>query len=226
VVRERDKHESYGQAEFPLYKTDREIAPLVGVGEEKWRALARVWEREGFPLRDTEVANKRYWPACRAWLDAHNGLTTTLPGEPVGGDSDGKENWGEPGGPGQAMSARAYRVEPRLLTKRQAALFLGVSVGTFDQVCDAPPVELAPGRKALQRYYIRDLEQWIVERKDPAESAADPDMLLERLGSSTRRAFGLTPEHEESAAALLADRILNRPKRRQPPQARRPNRTR
>ena len=61
-----------------LYRTDEEIAPLVGVGIDKWRALVLVWERTGFPKRDPQVKNKRYWPACRACLDRRNGLSSGI----------------------------------------------------------------------------------------------------------------------------------------------------
>lgn len=89
----------YGAAEYPLYKTDREIAPLIGVGEEKWRALARAWEGGGLPARDPEFGNKRFWPAVVAWLYARNGLGPSL-GMSVATDSgrDGQEHWGAPDG--------------------------------------------------------------------------------------------------------------------------------
>jgi hypothetical protein len=77
--------------DYPLYKTDTEIAELVGVGEKKWRANARVLEKSGLPAGDPLFAGRRYWPAVKAFLDRRNGL---------GGASalvtDGEENWDEP----------------------------------------------------------------------------------------------------------------------------------
>lgn len=58
----------------PLYMTDGEIAGLVGVGVDRWRANATVLERSGLPRRDPLFANKRYWPAVKAFLDRRNGL--------------------------------------------------------------------------------------------------------------------------------------------------------
>jgi hypothetical protein len=57
-----------------LYKTDTEIAELVGVGEKKWRANARVLEKSGLPAGDPLFAGRRYWPAVKAFLDRRNGL--------------------------------------------------------------------------------------------------------------------------------------------------------
>ena len=73
----------------PLYKTDAEVSELVGVGRDKFGALAKAWEKSGFPKRDP-VVGKRYWPACRAWLDRRNGLATTAA---TGLAPDGDEHW-------------------------------------------------------------------------------------------------------------------------------------
>lgn len=77
----------------PLYLSDAEIARRVGVGEDTWRSAVRALEREraGFPPRDRLFGGKRYWPAVKAALDAHNGI---MPASAAGGFApDGQENW-------------------------------------------------------------------------------------------------------------------------------------
>lgn len=76
-----------------LFKTEAEIAHLVGIGEKRWTATARVLEREGLPQRDPQFSNRRYWPAVRAFLDRRAGLRQDdIPAVP-----DGEENWNEEG---------------------------------------------------------------------------------------------------------------------------------
>jgi hypothetical protein len=53
-------------------------------------------------------------------------------------------------------------IAPRLLTRQQAAAFIGVSEPTFMIVCPIRPIALGPGKR-LERYDIRALEQWIDE---------------------------------------------------------------
>lgn len=74
-----------------LYKTDREIARLVGVGEKRWRANAVVLERAGLPKRDPLFSDRRYWPAVKAFLDRRAGLDADSPAIAP----DGAENWEE-----------------------------------------------------------------------------------------------------------------------------------
>ena len=56
-----------------LYKSEAEIAKLVGVPIEQWRAMASVWDRQGLPPIDLQT-DKRYWPAVKAFLDRRHGL--------------------------------------------------------------------------------------------------------------------------------------------------------
>lgn len=82
-----------------LYKTDEEIARLVGVGVDKWRANARVLERQGLPLRDPLFCERRYWPSVRAFLDRRNGL--------------------HPGNEPQTRTWKEYFDEPRTSTPQE-----------------------------------------------------------------------------------------------------------
>lgn len=72
----------------PLFKTEAEIAALLGVSLELWRATARVLEKSGLPLGDPLFAGRRYWPAVRAYLDRRSGLGARLPHR----QPDGEEN--------------------------------------------------------------------------------------------------------------------------------------
>lgn len=78
--------------ELPLYKTDAEVAQLIGVGRDKFGSVAKVWERSGFPKRDVAVG-KRYWPAVKAWLDRRNGLGASYPAVARPLAPDGEEHW-------------------------------------------------------------------------------------------------------------------------------------
>ena len=53
---------------------------------------------------------------------------------------------------------------PRLLKKQQAAAYCGVSVSTFAAVCPVTPIALGVGKR-LERYDIRDLDDWIERLK-------------------------------------------------------------
>jgi predicted DNA-binding transcriptional regulator AlpA len=80
------------------------------------------------------------------------------------------------------VSARTYDVEPRLLTKRQAAQFCGMSIPSFDRFCDVRPIQYG---KRLKLYYSKDLTEWI-ERNRAVAASSDPESLLERLGRGGR----------------------------------------
>ena len=61
-----------------------------------------------------------------------------------------------------AQPRRSLNVAPRLLTRQQAAAFIGVSEPTFLVVCPIRPIALGPGKR-LERYDIRALDSWIDE---------------------------------------------------------------
>ena len=82
-------HEPEASLDRGLYKTEIEIARLLGVGEKRWRATARVLERAGLPLGDPLFAGRRYWPAVKAFLDRRHGLSSTSSSL----QPDGEENF-------------------------------------------------------------------------------------------------------------------------------------
>ena len=93
-----------------LFPCEAEVARRLSQSEKRWRALARVLEREGLPKIDP-IMGARYWPAVRAYSDARYGVREAgrlpdgdrvrggvriragkgiivIPGPP-----DGEENW-------------------------------------------------------------------------------------------------------------------------------------
>lgn len=70
-----------------LYKTEAEIARLVGVPLREWASAALVLERKGLPLQDPQFGDRRYWPAVKAFLDRRAGLAqNAAPLAPDGGE--------------------------------------------------------------------------------------------------------------------------------------------
>lgn len=76
-------------SDFPLYKSERQVAAMVGVGFDKWKAIASTLEKEGFPRRNP-LTGKRYWPRIKEFLDRLEGV-----GQGAGPyvRQTGKENW-------------------------------------------------------------------------------------------------------------------------------------
>jgi hypothetical protein len=72
--------------------TEAQIAERVGIPLDEWQAAVPALEKSGFPRPESLFKNRRYWPACRAFLDRRYGL-----GEKVGAGLpalDGEEQWG------------------------------------------------------------------------------------------------------------------------------------
>lgn len=65
--------------EAPLYKSDPEIAKLVGLPIGEWRVTAAALERQGLPLPDPMFGGKRYWPSVRLYLDRRAGIARQSP---------------------------------------------------------------------------------------------------------------------------------------------------
>ncbi|KTQ85103.1 hypothetical protein NS365_04710 [Aureimonas ureilytica] len=80
------------RAQDKLFLDDKEIAARLGVRAAMFPSIAQVLEKDGFPRRDPLFEDKRYWPACRSYLDRRQGVRQdddgALPLNP-----DGKENW-------------------------------------------------------------------------------------------------------------------------------------
>lgn len=66
LEREKDK----------LYLNDAELIRRLGVPEKSLRPLLPALESKyGFPKKSAFFGDRRYWPAVKAWLDRHEGLT-------------------------------------------------------------------------------------------------------------------------------------------------------
>jgi len=66
IEREKDK----------LYLLDSELIRRIGVPEKVMRSMLPTLEsKHGFPRKQPYFGGRRYWPAVKAWLDKHNGLT-------------------------------------------------------------------------------------------------------------------------------------------------------
>ena len=74
---------------------------------------------------------------------------------------------------------KAKLIAPRLLSKRQAAAFCGMSIESFSGNCDVMPIRVQPGLRGL-RYDIEDLADWIERKKTSSE--VQPLDLIEALG--------------------------------------------
>lgn len=68
-------------------------------------------------------------------------------------------------------------VQPRMMSMRQAADYIGIPLKRFTRICSVRPVALSDGD---ERYDIRDLDQWLDHLK---AGHADPDNeIVGRLG--------------------------------------------
>jgi hypothetical protein len=68
---------------LPLFASDAEIgAALLGAKRaSEWKALAPLYERQGFPKIDP-VMGGRYVPAIKAFFDKQYGVATLVPAAP------------------------------------------------------------------------------------------------------------------------------------------------
>ncbi|MGI3900542.1 MAG: helix-turn-helix transcriptional regulator [Janthinobacterium lividum] len=58
------------------------------------------------------------------------------------------------------MGLPRLEIQPRLLTRQQAAAYCGVSVPTFNAHCPVVPLAMGPGKR-LERFDVRALDEWI-----------------------------------------------------------------
>jgi hypothetical protein len=77
---------------LPLFASDAEIgAALLGSKRaSEWKALAPLYERQGFPKIDP-IMGGRYVPAIMAFFDKQYGIATLVPAAPDG--IDRPETW-------------------------------------------------------------------------------------------------------------------------------------
>ncbi|WP_062206725.1 hypothetical protein [Aureimonas sp. AU12] len=76
-----------------LFLSDKEIATRLGVKGDLFPAIAQTLEKDGFPRRDPLFEGKRYWPACRTYLDRRHGVRQDDRGAMAPLNPDGEENW-------------------------------------------------------------------------------------------------------------------------------------
>jgi hypothetical protein len=75
----------------PLFVTDAEIANRVGIAANAFKTVLTALEKAGFPRPDPLFCGRRYWPACKRFLDRRYNLdTSSMPGIPA---LDGEEKW-------------------------------------------------------------------------------------------------------------------------------------
>lgn len=59
-----------------LFLTDAELIRRLGVPERRARLIIRQFdEKTDFPKKQALWGGRRYWPAVKAWLDRHSGVT-------------------------------------------------------------------------------------------------------------------------------------------------------
>lgn len=52
-----------------LFLTDAEVGAKLNIPTVEIKAAMIVFERRGFPPKDPEFGDRRYWPAIKEWLD-------------------------------------------------------------------------------------------------------------------------------------------------------------
>lgn len=75
-----------------LFVTDAECARRIGLTTDQFKGIVSTLAKSGFPDKDLLFANRRYWPAVRAWLDKRHGIGRTS-GITAPPGPDGAENW-------------------------------------------------------------------------------------------------------------------------------------
>lgn len=68
-------------------------------------------------------------------------------------------------------------VQPRMMSIRQAADYVGVPLRRFQRICTVRPIALP---ESEERYDVQDLDRWLDQIK--AGSAESDGEILERLG--------------------------------------------
>lgn len=52
-----------------LFVTEAQCAERLGLTTEQFKLVLPAATKSGFPMKDPLFADRRYWPAVRAWLD-------------------------------------------------------------------------------------------------------------------------------------------------------------
>ncbi|MGO1160398.1 winged helix-turn-helix domain-containing protein [Brucella sp. C7-11G] len=74
-----------------LFVTESQIAERIGLPTDKCKTILKTLEKDGFPMPDQMFENRRYWPACKAFLDRRYDLGR----HQIQGNHalDGEEKW-------------------------------------------------------------------------------------------------------------------------------------
>ncbi|TCA28417.1 winged helix-turn-helix domain-containing protein [Rhizobium leguminosarum bv. viciae] len=72
------------------FVTEGQLAERLGLTLDQLKIALPAAEKSGFPVKDPLFADRRYWPACVAWLDRRYGLADDKGGSFV---PDGREHW-------------------------------------------------------------------------------------------------------------------------------------
>ena len=78
-------------AKSALFVTEAQIADRMGLSTDQVKNALPALVKAGFPMPDPLFENRRYWPACQAFLDRRYGLTSQSPEANPG--LDGEERW-------------------------------------------------------------------------------------------------------------------------------------
>lgn len=78
-------------AKNALFVTDAQLAERMGLPTVKLQELLPTITKAGFPAPDPLFENRRYWPACQAFLDRRYGLAASSPSAIPA--LDGEERW-------------------------------------------------------------------------------------------------------------------------------------
>ena len=80
------------------------------------------------------------------------------------------------------------RLPPRLLNKKEAARYCGISEPIFDRICNVLPIALQGDGGRLRRYDLADLDDWIDQKKRANKNSREltADEWVQRLGKDAR----------------------------------------
>jgi len=74
-----------------LFVTEAQLAERIGLTTEQLKGALPALAKIGFPMPDPLFENRRYWPACQAFLDRRYGLASQSAEANPG--LDGDERW-------------------------------------------------------------------------------------------------------------------------------------
>lgn len=74
-----------------LFLTDGQLAERLGISTDLLKTAMPALAKAGFPAPDPLFQNRRYWPACLAFLDKRYGLASSSMQANPG--LDGEEKW-------------------------------------------------------------------------------------------------------------------------------------